>query len=130
MAAPVDCHQCVRQSRRPGFFKYSNFFISSASDFLAWLGLPASVNTLNIILPVGISFYTFHSMSYTIDVYRGKQRPISNFADLALFVSFFPSTRRGTNCACSVLSAAVGFGPQILQYRCARRGDVIPCGIH
>ena len=59
-----------------GFFKYFNFFVSSASGFLAWIGLPASVNTLNIILPVGISFYTFHSMSYTIDVYRGKQRAI------------------------------------------------------
>src|SRR4029434_3938908 len=59
-----------------GFFKYFNFFVSSASEFLAWLGLPASVSTLNIILPVGISFYTFHSMSYTIDVYRRKQPPI------------------------------------------------------
>ena len=73
-----------------GFFKYFNFFISSASGFLAWLGLPASANTLNIILPVGISFYTFHSMSYTIDVYRRKQAPVSNFVDLALLVSFFP----------------------------------------
>src|SRR5260370_22500072 len=78
-------------------FKYFNFFISSASGFLAWLGLPASVNTLNILLPVGISFYTFHSMSYTIDVYRGKQRPISNFVDLALFVSFFPSLVAGAS---------------------------------
>src|SRR6266581_3069944 len=73
-----------------GFFKYFNFFVSSTSEFLAWLGLPASASTLNIILPVGISFYTFHSMSYTIDVYRRKQRPISNFVDLSLFVSFFP----------------------------------------
>src|SRR5881296_3009173 len=73
-----------------GFFKYFNFFVSSASGFLTWLGLPASVSTLNIILPVGISFYTFHSMSYTIDVYRGRQAATSNFVDLALFVSFFP----------------------------------------
>src|SRR5204862_7156763 len=79
------------------FFKYFNFFVSSASGFLSWLGLPASVNTLNIILPVGISFYTFHSMSYTIDVYRGKQRPISNFVDLSLFVSFFPPFVAGPN---------------------------------
>src|SRR5205807_429762 len=55
-------------------FKYFNFFVSSASEFLAWLGLPSSVSTLNIILPVGISFYTFHSISYTIDVYR--RRPL------------------------------------------------------
>src|SRR5262245_8016355 len=73
-----------------GFFKYFNFFISSASEFLTWFGLPASTGTLNIILPVGISFYTFHSMSYTIDVYRRKLPPIPNFVDLALFVSFFP----------------------------------------
>src|SRR5437868_15508481 len=73
-----------------GFFKYFNFLVSSASGFLAWLGLPASVNTLNIILPVGISFYTFHSTSYTIDVYRGKQRPLSNFVDLSMFVSCLP----------------------------------------
>src|SRR5206468_720865 len=53
-----------------GSFKYFNFFVSSASQFLAWLALPTSVSTLNLILPVGISFYTFHSMSYTIDVYR------------------------------------------------------------
>src|SRR5258707_13126853 len=78
-----------------GFFKYFNFFVSSTSEFLAWLGLPASVNTLNIILPVGISFYTFHSMSYTIDVYRGRQRAFSNFADFPLFISFFPPLGAG-----------------------------------
>jgi alginate O-acetyltransferase complex protein AlgI len=92
-----------------GFFKYFNFFISSASEFLTWLGLPASVNTLNIILPVGISFYTFHSMSYTIDVYRGKQRPILNFVDLALFVSFFPPLVAGP------IVRAVYFLPQLVS---------------
>src|SRR5439155_1333762 len=74
-----------------------------------WLGLPASVNTLNIILPVGISFYTFHSMSYTIDVYRGKQRPISNFVDLSLFVSFFPPLVAGP------IVRAVYFLPQLVS---------------
>ncbi len=94
------------------FFKYFNFFISSASDFLAWIGLPASVNTLNIILPVGISFYTFHSMSYTIDVYRGKQRPVSSFVDLSLFVSFFPPLVAGP------IVRAVYFLPQLA---CAKK---------
>src|SRR5438105_8895318 len=51
-----------------GFFIYFNFFVSSASGFLACLGLRTSVSTLSFILPVGVSFYTFHSMSYTIDV--------------------------------------------------------------
>src|ERR1700738_4344178 len=77
------------------FFKSFNFFITSAAGLLAWLGLPASVHTLNIILPVGISFYTFHSMSYTIDVYRGKQRAISNCADITLVVSFFATLVTG-----------------------------------
>ena len=94
-----------------GFFKYFNFFVSSTSEFLAWLGLPASVNTLNIILPVGISFYTFHSMSYTIDVYRGRQRAISNFADLALFISFFPPLVAGP------IIRATTFLPQLVSAR-------------
>jgi len=94
-----------------GFFKYFNFFVSSASELLAWLGLPASLSTLNIILQVGISFYTFHSMSYTIDVYRGKQRAISNFADLALFISFFPPLVAGP------IVRAVNFLPQLVSAR-------------
>jgi alginate O-acetyltransferase complex protein AlgI len=77
------------------FFKYFNFFISSAGALLAWLGLPASVHTLNIILPVGISFYTFHSMSYTIDVYRGKMRAVSSLLDVAAFIGFFPQMVAG-----------------------------------
>jgi len=94
-----------------GFFKYFNFFISSTSEFLAWLGLPTSVGTLNIILPVGISFYTFTSMSYTIDVYRRRQRAISNFVDLALFVSFFPHLVAGP------IVRAMAFLPQLVSGR-------------
>ncbi len=74
-----------------GFFKYFNFFVSSASGFLAWLGLPASENTLNIILPVGISFYTFHSMSYTIDIYRRKAAPHFEFCRSFVVRQFFPA---------------------------------------
>jgi alginate O-acetyltransferase complex protein AlgI len=76
-------------------FKYYNFFVSAAAAFLAWLGLPASVHTLNIIIPVGVSFYTFHSMSYTIDVYRGKMRAVSNILDVAFFIGFFPQMVAG-----------------------------------
>jgi alginate O-acetyltransferase complex protein AlgI len=77
------------------FFKYYNFFIASAGELLAWLGLPASVHTLNIIIPVGISFYTFHSMSYTIDVYRGKMRAVPSLLDVACFIGFFPQMVAG-----------------------------------
>ncbi|MFO1002663.1 MAG: hypothetical protein U0936_20225 [Planctomycetaceae bacterium] len=55
------------------FFKYFNFFVGSAFGLLEWIGLPTSSEVLQIVLPVGISFYTFQTMCYTIDVYRGKQ---------------------------------------------------------
>ncbi len=77
------------------FFKYYNFFVTSAAALLEWLGLPASLHTLNIVIPVGVSFYTFHSMSYTIDVYRGKLRPVTNVLDLACFIGFFPQMVAG-----------------------------------
>ena len=77
------------------FFKYYNFFVSSAAELLAWLGVPASLHTLNIIIPVGVSFYTFHSMSYTIDVYRRKLEPVRSLLDLACFIGFFPQMVAG-----------------------------------
>ena len=76
-----------------GFFKYFNFFIESAQPLLESLGLHAG--TLEIILPVGISFYTFQTMSYTIDVYRGVIRPVDRFLDFALYVAFFPQLVAG-----------------------------------
>ena len=78
-----------------GFFKYFNFFIESATQFFHFLGIPHSLTTLNIILPVGLSFYTFHTMSYSLDVYSGKIKPAKSFADLALYVSFFPQLVAG-----------------------------------
>lgn len=78
-----------------GFFKYFNFFIQSASDGLVALGLPPMTTTLNVILPVGISFYTFQSLSYTIDVYRGQMPPARNIWTFWLFVSFFPQLVAG-----------------------------------
>ena len=77
------------------FFKYYNFFVTSAAALLAWLGLPASLHTLNIVIPVGVSFYTFHSMSYTIDVYRRKLEPVRSLLDLACFIGFFPQMVAG-----------------------------------
>ena len=72
-----------------GFFKYGDFFIGSAAAALAGLGLHPSLPTLRLVLPAGISFYTFMSMSYTIDVYKGH-KPAQSLLDFALFVSFFP----------------------------------------
>jgi D-alanyl-lipoteichoic acid acyltransferase DltB (MBOAT superfamily) len=73
-----------------GFFKYFNFFAENVHGVLASLGLHVSQPTLRILLPVGISFYTFQAMSYTIDVYRGELRARRSLLDLAVFVSFFP----------------------------------------
>lgn len=73
-----------------GFFKYYNFFASSFAEGLSHLGLRANFWTLKIILPVGISFYTFHGLSYVIDIYKNRIRPERNYIDYALFVSFFP----------------------------------------
>jgi alginate O-acetyltransferase complex protein AlgI len=76
-----------------GFFKYFNFFIDSARPLLESIGL--SGETLSIILPVGISFYTFQTLSYTIDVYRRVLKPVDHFLDFALFVAFFPQLVAG-----------------------------------
>ena len=78
-----------------GVFKYLNFFIDSAANVLASFGMEPHWQTLSIILPVGISFYTFQSLSYTIDVYRGQLQPTRNFLDFALFVAFFPQLVAG-----------------------------------
>lgn len=73
-----------------GVFKYYNFFASSFTVFLSELGIQAHTETLNVILPVGISFYTFHGLSYVIDIYYRKITPEKNYVTYALFVSFFP----------------------------------------
>jgi len=73
-----------------GFFKYFNFFITSLTNFFSHFGINLPLPALNIILPIGISFYTFQSMSYVIDVYRQEIKPTRRWADYALFVSFFP----------------------------------------
>lgn len=78
-----------------GFFKYFNFFIDSAADLLAQIGLQTNPSTLNIILPVGISFYTFQSLSYSIDVYRKNIKPTKNPLVFFAYVSFFPQLVAG-----------------------------------
>ncbi len=77
------------------FLKYSNFFIKSVDGVLGAFHSSASVPTLKLLLPLGISFYTFQAMGYVIDVYRGKYQPEKNLAKLALFLSFFPQIMEG-----------------------------------
>lgn len=73
-----------------GVFKYFDFFVLSFRDLLIRFGLSVDVLTLNIILPVGISFYTFHGLSYVIDVYKKRISAEKNFVEYAVFVSYFP----------------------------------------
>ncbi|MEJ5964035.1 MBOAT family O-acyltransferase [Pedobacter immunditicola] len=73
-----------------GVFKYFNFFSESFAEALSNVGLQVNPWTLNVILPIGISFYTFHGLSYVIDIYKEKIKPEKDFIDYSLFVSFFP----------------------------------------
>jgi D-alanyl-lipoteichoic acid acyltransferase DltB (MBOAT superfamily) len=73
-----------------GFFKYFNFFVDNLHAVLEAAGLHASLPVLRVILPVGISFYTFQAMSYTVDVFRGELRARRSLLDVAVFISFFP----------------------------------------
>lgn len=77
------------------FFKYYDFFAVSLNTFFSWVKIENTVPTLNILLPVGISFYTFQALSYTMDVYRGKIKSTKHFGKYALFVSFFPQLVAG-----------------------------------
>ncbi|MET0067925.1 MAG: MBOAT family O-acyltransferase [Candidatus Thiodiazotropha sp.] len=94
-----------------GFFKYYNFFSHEFSAMLESFGVHMSLPVLEIILPVGISFYTFQTMSYTIDVYRRKVTPTDRFLDFALYVSFFPQLVAGP------IERASHLLPQILKVR-------------
>ncbi|WP_179338829.1 MBOAT family O-acyltransferase [Winogradskyella ludwigii] len=78
-----------------GFFKYYNFFIESFVDSFSFFGSELSINTLNIVLPVGISFYTFQTLSYTIDVYNKRLEPTNDIVAFFAFVSFFPQLVAG-----------------------------------
>src|SRR4029453_13401633 len=92
-----------------GFFKYYDFF---AGSLAALLHIPASSVILQIVLPVGISFYTFASLSYTLDVYWGKMKAERNFINYALFIAFFPHLIAGP------IIRARQFISQIWSWRC------------
>ncbi|MGZ5862094.1 MAG: MBOAT family O-acyltransferase [Methyloceanibacter sp.] len=78
-----------------GFFKYYGFFMESLSDLLTRVGLERDLPFLEIILPIGISFFTFHGISYVVDVYRGKIRAEESPLDVFLYISFFPQLVAG-----------------------------------
>lgn len=94
-----------------GFFKYFGFFVSSMSRLLLSLGMQPHLPVLQIILPVGISFYTFQTLSYTIDIYRGKVKPVTEPIAFFAFVSFFPQLVAGP------VERAKNFLPQFLVRR-------------
>ena len=75
-----------------GFFKYFNFFIENFKQAYSFLGFDFTGPTLNIVIPVGISFYTFQTLSYTLDVYKEKLKPTNDFISFSAFVCFFPIT--------------------------------------
>jgi alginate O-acetyltransferase complex protein AlgI len=94
-----------------GFFKYYNFFAQSFAEAISHFGLKINPWTLNVILPVGISFYTFHGLSYVIDIYKDRIKAERNFVDYAVFVSFFPLLVAGP------IERATHLLPQIKKHR-------------
>lgn len=94
-----------------GVFKYYNFFADSMADLLSLMGLRTNFISLQVILPVGISFYTFHGLSYVIDIYKKRIKPEKNFIDYSVFVSFFPLLVAGP------IERATHLLPQIQQKR-------------
>lgn len=93
------------------YFKYLNFFIDSFRNLFNAFGLHCDKITLNIILPVGISFFTFKLMSYLIEIHRGKMKPVTNFVTFATYVAFFPTILSGP------IDRPNGFIPQLDKQR-------------
>jgi D-alanyl-lipoteichoic acid acyltransferase DltB (MBOAT superfamily) len=104
-----------------GFFKYFNFFAANVSQVLAAIGLGLSPPVLTVLLPVGISFFTFQALSYTVDVYRGNLKPRRSFVDVATFVALFPQLVAGPIERASHLLPQVE-GPRRFKMEAARTG--------
>jgi len=94
-----------------GTYKYFDFFAESLNALLAWLGLGTSLPVLELVLPVGISFYTFQTLSYSLDIYFRRLEPARSATDLALFVAFFPQLVAGP------IVLAKEFLPQLTERR-------------
>jgi D-alanyl-lipoteichoic acid acyltransferase DltB (MBOAT superfamily) len=102
-----------------GIFKYYGFFAENFQSLMASFGVETHPYFLNIALPVGISFYTFQSISYTVDVYRGKLKACNNFLDFSLYVSFFPQLVAGP------IERGTRLLPQILNARKITKENII-----
>lgn len=103
------------------YFKYAGFFVESAAGLFDLIGLPVNSVTLSIVLPVGISFYTFQTLSYSLDVYAGKLEPKQSLLDLATFVAFFPQLVAGP------IVRAADFLPQLDVARSFSQVNVRAC---
>lgn len=101
------------------FFKYGNFILDNFSVTAGWFHIPWNRPELNIILPVGISFYTFQTLSYTLDVYRRQMAPAKSFLDYALYVTFFPQLVAGP------IVRAIDFVPQCVE---SKKGSAAQIG--
>ncbi|WP_158027277.1 MBOAT family O-acyltransferase [Labilibacter marinus] len=101
-----------------GFFKYFNFFVDSFSSLVEGYGYNLDYLHINIILPVGISFYTFQTLSYTIDVYKKQLTATNNFIDFALYVSFFPQLVAGP------IERATNLIPQVSRVNGATKNQI------
>ncbi|HYC72048.1 MAG TPA: MBOAT family O-acyltransferase [Opitutaceae bacterium] len=99
-----------------GYFKYGNFLLENFQALLAAVGVTYVAPKLDIVLPVGISFYTFQTLSYSLDIYRGQLAPARSFRDFALYVTFFPQLVAGP------IVRAVDFLPQMVTPREAQPG--------
>ena len=102
-----------------GLFKYYNFFAESFTDLMGVFGLAMDPVLLDVVLPVGISFYTFHGLSYVFDVYKERITPVRNSVDYALFVGFFPLLVAGP------IERATHLLPQLQRPRTFRREQAV-----
>jgi len=100
-------------------FKYADFFIQSFKELMDALGAPVEVSLLRLVLPVGISFFNFQTMTYSLDIYRGQLKPTRNFLDFALFVAFFPQLVAGP------IVRAIELLPQLQRGASATWDDVV-----
>jgi alginate O-acetyltransferase complex protein AlgI len=101
-----------------GFFKYGNFLLENFQLLVAQFGINYQPPKMGIVLPVGISFYTFQTLSYTFDIYRGQLKPTRSLRDFAFFVSFFPQLVAGP------IVRAVEFLPQCVEPSTPRQGRI------
>jgi len=102
-----------------GYFKYYNFFVENFVEAFRFFGSEIQISTLKIILPVGISFYTFQTLSYSIDIYQGKLQHTNNFVTFAAYVSFFPQLVAGP------IERATNLLPQLSLHRIFDYGKAV-----